>query len=124
MRLSNNLRLLNALHSVPLYSSCRINCLPFVIPTDRLALAGQSQDPGEVNFTWTLTYSNRTEVRLNPNDTSTGFHHENLVLNANLLSRGTEYRVKLIAKHGTLQSTSVYQFKTAGQLRGGKCEIS
>ncbi|CAB4018120.1 Hypothetical predicted protein, partial [Paramuricea clavata] len=107
---------------------CRVNCLPFVIPTDRLSLAGQcsSCKPGQnVTFTWTVyaVYANEIKGPLTEIPTTTDFDKENLVLSANTLDRSTDYSVRLKTTRGKHSSHSIYQFKTSGELTGGTCKI-
>ena len=102
-----------------------MNCLPSVIPTDRLSLAGQCSSCQNVTFTWTVyaVYANETKGPLTDIRTTTDFDKENLVLSANTLDRSTAYKVSLKTARRGISSLSIYQFKTSGDLTGGKCEI-
>ena len=101
-----------------------MNCLPLVNAADKLSLAGNCLScRSDVDFEWILLAENGTKVELNDDHTLTGFGKENLVFKPDVLNTSTKYRVRLIASHKDLKSTSDYQFTTAGTLTGGKCEM-
>lgn len=115
-----------------LFCSCRVNCLRFVVRTDKLSLEGiyststcfKTKPKTSIKFKWTVYRKVGNKTVVPSLETLTGFNKQNLVLQAGTLKMDAQYEAVLNAALNGFSSRSFYQFNTSKSLYGGYCKIT